>query len=237
MTEPSSSNISTSSTSNRKGGSEGASSGGTAPPPPLHATQLDHVAEGGPQEEAAGEQEEEDAAQEAQEEGQEVQEEEELFPELQLELPTATHVKVKQAAYISSCVKQQDCPPPKYPEFAVIGRSNVGKSSLINMITNSKKLAHVSKEPGEGCQGGSITYVSIRHLRGGQREDALACGGCGRGRGEGWWMLIDGGHAEHDDHTAAVASIALEHVRKTTHSLSPSLSPCAQARPAASITF
>ncbi len=41
-----------------------------------------------------------------------------------------------------------DCPAPRYPEFAVIGRSNVGKSSLINMITSRKDLALVSKQPG-----------------------------------------------------------------------------------------
>lgn len=40
------------------------------------------------------------------------------------------------------------CPPPRYPEFAVIGRSNVGKSSLINMLTSRKDLALVSKQPG-----------------------------------------------------------------------------------------
>ena len=67
-------------------------------------------------------------------------------------LPEPTNVKVKTAEYISSCVNQRDCPAPKHPEFAVIGRSNVGKSSLINMLTNSKRLAHVSKEPGVWCR-------------------------------------------------------------------------------------
>ncbi|GAX79991.1 hypothetical protein CEUSTIGMA_g7431.t1 [Chlamydomonas eustigma] len=77
------------------------------------------------------------------------EEEEELLPEIQLDLPTPTHTKVKTAVYLTSCVQHQKCPPPIYPEFAVIGRSNVGKSSLINMITNCRKLAHVSKEPGK----------------------------------------------------------------------------------------
>lgn len=79
--------------------------------------------------------------------------EEELFPVVQLSLPTATHAKVKTSKYISSTVNHKQCPPPKYPEFAVIGRSNVGKSSLINMLTGSKRLAHVSKEPGAGERG------------------------------------------------------------------------------------
>ena len=45
-----------------------------------------------------------------------------MFPVLQLQLPEPTHTKVKSAVYLSSCVKHEDCPPPKYPEFAVIGR-------------------------------------------------------------------------------------------------------------------
>jgi GTP-binding protein len=69
--------------------------------------------------------------------------------ELQLQLPPPTNVLVKTADFVKSSVKTNDCPPPNYPEFAVIGRSNVGKSSLINMLTNRKNLAMVSKEPGK----------------------------------------------------------------------------------------
>ncbi|WP_238480263.1 ribosome biogenesis GTP-binding protein YihA/YsxC [Mangrovibacterium lignilyticum] len=43
----------------------------------------------------------------------------------------------------------QKCPSPDMPEFAFIGRSNVGKSSLINMLTNHKKLAKTSSRPGK----------------------------------------------------------------------------------------
>lgn len=60
-----------------------------------------------------------------------------------------THTKVKTAEYITSSVKLSQCPAPKWPEFAVIGRSNVGKSSLINMITGRNSLALVSKSPGK----------------------------------------------------------------------------------------
>ena len=42
----------------------------------------------------------------------------------------------------------EQCPPAALPEFAVIGRSNVGKSSLINLLTGQKALALVSKTPG-----------------------------------------------------------------------------------------
>ncbi|KAF8073164.1 GTP-binding protein [Scenedesmus sp. PABB004] len=71
------------------------------------------------------------------------------LPHLVLELPEPTHVLVKSAEFVKSSVRVADCPPPKLPEFAVIGRSNVGKSSLINMLTNRKGLAMVSKEPGK----------------------------------------------------------------------------------------
>jgi len=43
----------------------------------------------------------------------------------------------------------QRCPPPDLPEYAFIGRSNVGKSSLINMITDRKGLAKISGKPGK----------------------------------------------------------------------------------------
>jgi len=58
-------------------------------------------------------------------------------------------MKIKQAAFISSFADVKKCPPPEKPEFAFIGRSNVGKSSLINMLTSSKKLAKTSVTPGK----------------------------------------------------------------------------------------
>ncbi len=56
---------------------------------------------------------------------------------------------VKQAIFITSSSNHSQCPPPDYPEVAFIGRSNVGKSSLVNMLTNNKKLAKVSGKPGK----------------------------------------------------------------------------------------
>ncbi len=58
-------------------------------------------------------------------------------------------MKIKQAEFISSFADVKKCPPPEKPEFAFIGRSNVGKSSLINMLTSSKKLAKTSVTPGK----------------------------------------------------------------------------------------
>lgn len=51
--------------------------------------------------------------------------------------------------FVKSAPKWEDCPEPKFPEYAFIGRSNVGKSSLINMLTDRKDLAKTSGTPGK----------------------------------------------------------------------------------------
>jgi len=51
--------------------------------------------------------------------------------------------------YIGSYPSEKKCPQAKYPEFAFIGRSNVGKSSLINMLCGRKNIARVSNTPGK----------------------------------------------------------------------------------------
>lgn len=56
---------------------------------------------------------------------------------------------VKSAAFVVSNTDVNKCPKPTLPEYAFIGRSNVGKSSLINMLTNKKGLAKVSGKPGK----------------------------------------------------------------------------------------
>ncbi len=53
------------------------------------------------------------------------------------------------AQYIISSATYKQCPPPDRPEYAFIGRSNVGKSSLINMLTKKKNLAKTSGTPGK----------------------------------------------------------------------------------------
>lgn len=58
-------------------------------------------------------------------------------------------MNIKEADFIASYKKQSDCPTDLKPEFAFIGRSNVGKSSLINMLCNRKGLAKVSNTPGK----------------------------------------------------------------------------------------
>ena len=56
---------------------------------------------------------------------------------------------IKSAEYLKSSAFIQQCPEHKAPEYAFIGRSNVGKSSLINMLTGNKKLAKTSATPGK----------------------------------------------------------------------------------------
>jgi GTP-binding protein len=57
-------------------------------------------------------------------------------------------MKIDTATYRSSAQTLETCPPSKLPEFAFVGRSNVGKSSLINMLTGRKELAKTSSKPG-----------------------------------------------------------------------------------------
>lgn len=67
-------------------------------------------------------------------------------------------MKIKSAEYTASYVDVEKCPKPEVPEFAFIGRSNVGKSSLINYLTGRTKLSKVSKTPGKTQ---TINYFDI----------------------------------------------------------------------------
>lgn len=58
-------------------------------------------------------------------------------------------MKIKSATFVVSNSEVSKCPNTRIPEYAFIGRSNVGKSSLINMLTNRKSLAKTSGRPGK----------------------------------------------------------------------------------------
>jgi GTP-binding protein len=58
-------------------------------------------------------------------------------------------MEITSAEFIISNTQISKCPPADKPEFAFIGRSNVGKSSLINMLTQRKNLAKTSSTPGK----------------------------------------------------------------------------------------
>ncbi|OMO91015.1 hypothetical protein COLO4_18701 [Corchorus olitorius] len=61
----------------------------------------------------------------------------------------ARDAQVVQAEFVKSSVRTEDCPSDGLPEFALVGRSNVGKSSLLNSLVRRKRLALTSKKPGK----------------------------------------------------------------------------------------
>ena len=69
--------------------------------------------------------------------------------------PILAHVKVQ---FIGSFPSYTKGPTTNWPEFAFIGRSNVGKSSLINYLLERKKIAHISNQPGKTQ---SINYYEV----------------------------------------------------------------------------
>ncbi|RWW40867.1 hypothetical protein BHE74_00053685, partial [Ensete ventricosum] len=62
--------------------------------------------------------------------------------------PYAGHAQIKQVEFVKSSARARDCPKDNRPEFAILGRSNVGKSSLINALVRKKEFALTSKKPG-----------------------------------------------------------------------------------------
>ena len=63
---------------------------------------------------------------------------------------------IKSAEFLISSPDYKGCPQDGKPEYAFIGRSNVGKSSLINMLTNHKGLAMTSSTPGKTIDRKSV---------------------------------------------------------------------------------
>ena len=76
-------------------------------------------------------------------------------------------INVQDCEFISSAVKSSQYPVHDYPEIALVGRSNVGKSSLINALVNRKKLARVSgQDPNfELVPGRSLSFSRSTRLR------------------------------------------------------------------------
>jgi GTP-binding protein len=62
---------------------------------------------------------------------------------------SAAEYSVDDPQFVKSSAKRQECPKADRPEYAFIGRSNVGKSSLINMLTGRRALAKTSSTPGK----------------------------------------------------------------------------------------
>mgnify|MGYP002777119053 FL=1 len=75
-------------------------------------------------------------------------------------------VNIKSATYLISSPSVDNCPKPDKPEYAFIGRSNVGKSSLINMLCNNQKLAKTSSSPGKTQMINHFTVESANEKTG-----------------------------------------------------------------------
>ncbi|RVW17262.1 GTP-binding protein [Vitis vinifera] len=76
----------------------------------------------------------------------------------------ANDAQVVQAEFVKSSVRTEDCPSDGLPEFALVGRSNVGKSSLLNSLVRRKRLALTSKNPHWG-----LVRVEIPQIEGQDR--------------------------------------------------------------------
>lgn len=78
--------------------------------------------------------------------------------------PYAGDAKIKEVGFVKSSPRAKDCPKDDRPEFAMLGRSNVGKSSLINFLARKKDLALTSKKPGfttfSLCTRNYLFYIS-----------------------------------------------------------------------------
>ncbi|MBX3257962.1 MAG: ribosome biogenesis GTP-binding protein YihA/YsxC [Chitinophagaceae bacterium] len=73
---------------------------------------------------------------------------------------------ITSATYLVSSPDYKHCPKPDRPEYAFIGRSNVGKSSLINMLCNNQKLAKTSATPGKTQMINHFTIDSASRISG-----------------------------------------------------------------------
>ncbi len=76
-------------------------------------------------------------------------------------------MEILSASYVISSATWKQCPPPDRPEYAFIGRSNVGKSSLINMLTGIHKLAKTSASPGKTQL---ISHFAVCSISGKQKK-------------------------------------------------------------------
>lgn len=78
-------------------------------------------------------------------------------------------MEIRIAKYLVSSPGVSKCPKPDRPEYAFIGRSNVGKSSLINMLTGHKGLAKISASPGKTQM---INHFDVQYVDGPKNEQS-----------------------------------------------------------------
>lgn len=88
-------------------------------------------------------------------------------------------MQIKKAVYTISSPDFESCPPPDKPEYAFIGRSNVGKSSLINMLCNNEELAKTSGSPGKTQLINHFDIISAANTEDNKKENIYK------------WFLVD----------------------------------------------
>jgi GTP-binding protein len=95
---------------------------------------------------------------------------------------------IRTAEFVISNTDIKKCPSPDKPEFAFIGRSNVGKSSLINLLVNNKKLAKISTRPGKTQ---TINHFSINQAWYLVDLPGYGYAGVSRNTRKGWGKMIE----------------------------------------------
>lgn len=117
-------------------------------------------------------------------------------------------MKISSAVFWAAAASRREIPAPRAPEIAVAGRSNVGKSSLINRIVARRNLARTSSTP--GCTRGLIFYSLDDRLT---LVDLPGYGWARRSKGErdAWKRLVEGYLASRD---ALLAVLILIDVRR-----------------------
>lgn len=88
-------------------------------------------------------------------------------------------IKIADSEFIKSAVKKDQYPESPFLEIAFAGRSNVGKSSLINLLLNRKKLAKTSSTPGKTRL---LNFFKVRVIRYNEQQERI---------GEGFFSLVD----------------------------------------------
>ena len=88
-------------------------------------------------------------------------------------------LKIVDSEFVSSAVKKEQYPETPFLEIAVAGRSNVGKSSLINILLNRKKIAKTSSTPGKTRL---LNFFKVRVIRYNEQQERI---------GEGYFSLVD----------------------------------------------
>ena len=88
-------------------------------------------------------------------------------------------LKIVDSEFVSSAVKKEQYPETPFLEIAVAGRSNVGKSSLINILLNRKKIAKTSSTPGKTRL---LNFFKVRVIRYSDQQERI---------GEGYFSLVD----------------------------------------------